>query len=61
MKNLPKEELLSRLEAINRSNAIIYFDLNGFILGVNAIFLKAMGFQEAVSYTHLTLPTKRIV
>ena len=46
MKNLPKEELLSRLEAINRSNAIIYFDLNGFILGVNAIFLKAMGFQE---------------
>ena len=27
MKNLSKEELLSRLEAINRSNAIIYFDL----------------------------------
>jgi PAS domain S-box-containing protein len=46
MKNLPKEELLSRLEAINRSNAIIYFDLEGFILGVNSIFLKAMGFQE---------------
>jgi PAS domain S-box-containing protein len=46
MKNLSKEELLSRLEAINRSNAIIYFDLEGFILGVNAIFLKAMGFQE---------------
>jgi PAS domain S-box-containing protein len=46
MKNLPKEELLSRLEAINRSNAIIYFDLDGFILGVNAIFLKTMGFQE---------------
>ena len=46
MKNLSKEELLSRMEAINRSNAIIYFDLNGFILGVNAIFLKAMGFQE---------------
>jgi PAS domain S-box-containing protein len=46
MKNLSKEELLSRLEAINRSNAIIYFDLNGFILGMNAIFLKAMGFQE---------------
>jgi PAS domain S-box-containing protein len=34
------------MEAINRSNAIIYFDLNGFILGVNAIFLKAMGFAE---------------
>ena len=46
MKNLSKEELLSRKEAINRSNAIIYFDLNGFILGVNAIFLKAMGFAE---------------
>ena len=46
MKNLSREELLSRMEAINRSNAIIYFDLNGFILGVNAIFLKAMGFQE---------------
>ena len=46
MKNLSKEELLSRLEAINRSNAIIYFDLSGFILGVNAIFLKAMGYEE---------------
>jgi PAS domain S-box-containing protein len=46
MKNLSKEELLSRMEAINRSNAIIYFDLNGFILGVNAIFLKTMGFEE---------------
>ena len=34
------------MEAINRSNAIIYFDLNGFILGVNVIFLKAMGFNE---------------
>ena len=46
MKNLSKEELLSRLEAINLSNAIIYFDLNGLILGVNPIFLKAMGYQE---------------
>ena len=46
MKNLSKEELLSRMEAINRSNAIIYFDLEGFILGVNAIFLKVMGFGE---------------
>lgn len=46
MKNLSKEELLSRLEAINRSNAIIYFDLEGFILGVNPIFLKTMGFAE---------------
>jgi methyl-accepting chemotaxis protein len=46
VKNLSKEELLSRMEAINRSNAIIYFDLNGTILGVNAIFLKAMGYGE---------------
>jgi methyl-accepting chemotaxis protein len=46
MKNLSKEELLSRLEAINRSNAIIYFDLNGTILGVNDIFLEAMGFGK---------------
>ena len=46
MKNLSKEELLSRLEAINRSNAIIYFDLNGVILGVNDIFLEAMGFGK---------------
>jgi len=46
MKNLSKEELLSRLEAINRSNAIIYFDLHGKILGVNAIFLQAMGYRE---------------
>jgi PAS domain S-box-containing protein len=46
MKNLSKEELLSRLEAINRSNAIIYFDLEGYILGVNSIFLLAMGYEE---------------
>jgi methyl-accepting chemotaxis protein len=46
MKNLSKEELLSRLEAINRSNAIIYFDLNGTILGVNDIFLEAMGYGK---------------
>lgn len=46
MKNLSKEELLSRLEAINRSNAIIYFDLKGNILGMNAIFLKSMGYGE---------------
>ena len=45
MKNLSKEELLSRLEAINRSNAIIYFDLSGIILGVNDIFLEAMGYE----------------
>jgi methyl-accepting chemotaxis protein len=46
MKNLSKEELLSRIEAINRSNALIYFDLNGIILGVNTIFLEAMGYGK---------------
>jgi methyl-accepting chemotaxis protein len=46
MKNLSKEELLSRLEAINRSNAIIYFDLSGTILGVNDIFLETMGYGK---------------
>jgi PAS domain S-box-containing protein len=46
MKTLSKEELISRLEAINRSNAIIYFDLNGIILGVNSIFLETMGYKE---------------
>ena len=46
MKQLSKEELLSRLEAINRSNAIIYFDLNGTILGVNTIFLETMGYKD---------------
>lgn len=46
MKNLSKEELLSRLESINRSNAIIYFDLDGYILGMNSIFLLKMGYME---------------
>jgi methyl-accepting chemotaxis protein len=59
MKNLSKEELLSRLEAINRSNAIIYFDLNGTILGVNNIFLEAMGYgvgnhEELIGKHHST-------
>ena len=45
MKNLSKEELLSRIEAINRSNALIYFDLYGVILGVNDIFLETMGYK----------------
>jgi methyl-accepting chemotaxis protein len=59
MKNLSKEELLSRLEAINRSNAIIYFDLNGVILGVNDIFLESMGYgsgnhEELIGKHHST-------
>jgi methyl-accepting chemotaxis protein len=59
MKNLSKEELLSRLEAINRSNAIIYFDLHGTILGVNDIFLEVMGYgignhEELIGKHHST-------
>jgi PAS domain S-box-containing protein len=59
VKNLSKEELLSRLEAINRSNAIIYFDLGGIILGVNDIFLEAMGYgkgnhEELIGKHHST-------
>lgn len=59
MRNLSKEELLSRLEAINRSNAIIYFDLSGTILGVNDIFLDVMGYgignhEELVGKHHST-------
>jgi methyl-accepting chemotaxis protein len=59
MKNLSKEELLSRLEAINRSNAIIYFDLHGTILGLNDIFLEVMGYgignhEELIGKHHST-------
>jgi methyl-accepting chemotaxis protein len=57
MKHLSKEELLSRIEGINRSNAIIYFDLGGTITGVNDIFLLAMGYsvdehQEIIGKHH---------
>jgi len=34
------------ISAIERSNAIIYFDCDGYILGANSIFLKAMGYDE---------------
>lgn len=47
MNSLPKEELVARLEAINRSNAIIDFDLNGFILNANSVFLRTMGLKES--------------
>jgi methyl-accepting chemotaxis protein len=44
MKNLSKEELISRLESINRSNAVIEFDLNGIIIKANNVFLSAIGY-----------------
>jgi len=31
---------------VSKSNAIIYFDCDGYILGANSIFLKAMGFED---------------
>ena len=49
MKTLSKEELISRLEAINRSNAIIDFDLDGNIIRANDIFLIAMGYRAGES------------
>jgi len=49
MRDLSNEELISRLEAINRSNAIIDFDLDGNILRVNEIFLKAVGYKTTDS------------
>ena len=45
VKTLSKEELISRLEAIDRSNAIIDFDLDGNILRVNDLFLKSVGYK----------------
>ena len=45
MRTLFKEELISRLEAINRSNAVIDFDLDGNIIKVNDIFLQAVGYK----------------
>lgn len=44
MKNLSKEELVSRLESINRSNAVIEFDLDGIIIKANDVFLSAIGY-----------------
>lgn len=49
LKTLSKEELISRLEAINRSNAIIDFDLDGNIIRANDIFLQAMGYKKGES------------
>ena len=40
------QELNSRLTALNRSNAIIEFDLSGNILFVNNLFLELLGYEE---------------
>jgi PAS domain S-box-containing protein len=44
MKDLLKNELINQLEAINRSNGVIEFDLNGYIIKVNDLFLSVVGF-----------------
>jgi PAS domain S-box-containing protein len=44
MKDLLKNELINNLEAINRSNGVIEFDLNGYIIKVNDLFLSVVGF-----------------
>jgi PAS domain S-box-containing protein len=44
MKDLLKNELINNLEAINRSNGVIEFDLNGYITKINDLFLSVVGF-----------------
>jgi len=44
MKDLFKNELINNLEAINRSNGVIEFDTNGYIIKVNDLFLSVVGF-----------------
>ena len=44
MNNIIKNELINSLEAINRSNGVIEFDLNGYITKVNDLFLSVVGF-----------------
>ena len=44
MKDFTKNELINNLEAINRSNGVIEFDLNGYITKVNDLFLSVVGF-----------------
>jgi PAS domain S-box-containing protein len=49
MKKLNNSELLSRLEAIDKSSAIIEFDLDGIILQANSIFLQTLGYKVSDS------------
>jgi PAS domain S-box-containing protein len=44
MRDSIKNELINNLEAIDRSNGVIEFDLNGYITKINDIFLSVVGF-----------------
>ena len=49
-------EMEAKLAAIDRSQAIIEFDLNGMIIAANANFLKAVGYQlEEIKGKHHSL------
>ncbi len=41
-----KNELRNRMDAINQSNAVIEFDLDGNIKFANELFLKTMGYDN---------------
>lgn len=45
-KSFSHKELVSRYEAINRSNAMIEFTLDGYIVKVNDLFLQVMGYTQ---------------
>jgi len=46
VENYSKAELTSRYEAINKSNAVINFDLEGNIIYANDIFLQTVGYKD---------------
>ena len=54
MKDLLKNELINNLEAINRSNGVVEFDINGYITKINDLFLSVVGFlpNEMIDETY---------
>lgn len=40
-------EAAGKLAAIDRSTAVIEFDTSGYVIGVNDVFLKAMGYERS--------------
>jgi PAS domain S-box-containing protein len=43
---IKENEIRNRMIAINRSNAVIEFDLDGIIMFANGLFCKLMGYEE---------------